>query len=106
MLAKAYNFVARGKLLSWIKEFLSNRTQSVIVDGFLSSSRPVTSGVPQGSVIGPLLFLILMSDIDKNTLHSLIASFADDTRATKGIKCENDAVDLQEDLFRIYEWSE
>ena len=105
VLAKAFNFGIRGKLLSWIKEFLSNRTQSVIVNGTLSSPRPVISGVPQGSVIGPLLFLILISDIDKNTLHSKIASFADDTRATNGIKCENDAVNLQEDLFHIYQWS-
>ena len=105
VLAKAYNFGIRGKLLAWIREFLSNRTQSVIVNGVLSTPRPVISGVPQGSVIGPLIFLILISDIDKDTLHSLIASFADDTRATKGIKCENDAVDLQEDLFHIYQWS-
>ena len=105
VLAKAFNFGIRGKLLSWIKEFLSNRTQSVIVNGTLSSPRPVISGVPQGSVIGPLIFLILISDIDKNTLHSKIASFADDTRATNGIKCENDAVNLQEDLFHIYQWS-
>ena len=105
VLAKAFNFGIRGKLLSWIKEFLSNRTQSVIVNGTLSSPRPVISGVPQGSVIGPLLFLILISDIDENTLHSKIASFADDTLATNGIKCENDAVNLQEDLFHIYQWS-
>ena len=105
VLAKAFNFGIRGKLLSWIKEFLSNRTQSVIVNGTLSSPRPVISGVPQGSVIGPLIFLILISDIDENTLHSKIASFADDTRATNGIKCENDAVNLQEDLFHIYQWS-
>ena len=105
VLAKAHNFGIRGKLLAWIKEFLSNRTQSVIVNGVLSNPRPVISGVPQGSVIGPLIFLILISDIDKNTLHSLVASFADDTRVTKGIESENDAVDLQEDLFHIYQWS-
>ena len=105
VLAKAYNFEIRGKLLAWIRDFLSNRTQSVIVNGVLSTPRPVISGVPQGSVIGPLIFLILISDINKDTLHSLIASFADDTRATKGIKCEYDAVDLQEDLFHIYQWS-
>ena len=105
VLAKAHNIGIRGKLLNWIKEFLSNRTQSVIVNGKLSSPRPVISGVPQGSVIGPLIFLILISDIDTDTLHSLVASFADDTRVTKGIICENDAVNLQEDLFKIYQWS-
>ena len=105
VLAKAHKYGIRGKLFDWIKEFLSNRTQSVIVNGVLSTPRPTISGVPQGSVIGPLIFLILISDIDENTLHSLIASFADDTRATKGIISENDAADLQEDLFHIYQWS-
>ena len=105
VLAKAHNMGVQGKLLDWIKEFLSNRKQSVVVNGTLSSPRPVISGVPQGSVIGPLIFLILISDIDENTLHSLIASFADDTRVTKGISHENDAVDLQEDLFHVYQWS-
>ena len=105
VLAKAHKYGIRGKLFDWIKEFLTNRTQSVIVNGILSTPRPTISGVPQGSVIGPLIFLILISDIDENTLHSYIASFADDTRATKGIKSENDAADLQEDLFHIYQWS-
>ena len=105
VLAKAHNMGVQGKLLDWIREFLTNRKQSVVVNGSISSPRPVISGVPQGSVIGPLIFLILISDIDHNTLHSLIASFADDTRATKGLANETDAVDLQEDLFHIYQWS-
>ena len=106
VLNKIQQLGIRGKLLKWISEFLSeNRMQSVIVNGRLSTKRPVTSGVPQGSVIGPLLFLILISDIDEKTLHSIVASFADDTRATKGIQTENDAVDLQNDLFCIYQWA-
>ncbi len=95
----------QGKLLQWIEEFLTNRTQSVMVKGRLSSKRSVVSGVPQGSVIGPLLFLILISDIDENTLHSLFASFADDTHVTKGITAEEDTINLQTDLFHIYQWS-
>ena len=77
----------------------------MIVNGKLSSPHPVISGVPQGSVLGPLLFLVLIGDIDANILHSDIASFADDTRATKGLESEMDAADLQNDIFRIYEWS-
>ena len=73
--------------------------------GQLSSPRSVISGVPQGRVIGPLIFLILIGDIDENTLQSNVASFADDTRVTNGIRCEEDAVDLQGDLFHIYDWS-
>ena len=105
VLAKVQKLGIQGKLLQWINEFLTNRTQSVMVNGRLSSKRPVISGVPQGSVIGPLLFLVLISDIDEKTLYSMIASFADDTRATKGIQIEDDAVDLQTDLFQIYQWS-
>ena len=62
---------------------------------------PVISGVPQGSEIGPLLFLVLISNIDKEVFHALIYSFADDTRATHGISSKDDAADLQNDLFRI-----
>ena len=72
----------------------------------LSSPCPVISGAPQASVIGEMIFFILKSAIDENTLHSLIASFADDTSATKGIKCQNDAVNLQEHLFHINQWNE
>ena len=106
VLKKAQALGINGRLLSWLKQFLLNRTQSVVVNGKISSPQDVISGVPQGSVLGPLIFLILISDIDSDILHSLIASFADDTRATKGLKCENDAADLQNDLFRIYQWAE
>ena len=105
VLAKVQKLGIQGKLLQWINEFLTNRTQSVMVNGRLSSKRSVISGVPQGSVIGPLLFLVLISDIDEKALYSMIASFADDTRVTKGIQTEDDAVDLQTDLFQIYQWS-
>ena len=96
----------QGKLLAWIKEFLTNRKQSIIVNGKLSTQRPVISGVPQGSVLGPLLFLVLIGDIDKDIVDSAVASFADDTRATKGIESETGAIELQNDLFRIYGWSQ
>ena len=96
----------KGKLLLWIKSFLLNRTQRVMVNGFLSEPANVISGVPQGSVLGPLLFLILISDIDKDVLQSFLSSFADDTRIGLSITSEEDAIQLQEDLKKVYLWAQ
>ena len=106
LLKKLKSMGIEGKTLKWIQAFLTDRTQKVLVNGKLSSPHKVISGVPQGSVIGPLLFLVLINDIDKDTCHSTISSFADDTRAMAGLKSELDAFDLQNDLFRIYGWSQ
>ena len=96
----------RGKLLQWIKSFLSSRTQMVLVNGVLSDPAPVISGVPQGSVIGPLLFLILIGDIDKNVAFSFLSSFADDTRLLRKVSGVRDASLLQTDLEAVYQWAE
>jgi ribonuclease P/MRP protein subunit RPP40 len=66
----------------------------------------VKSGVPQGSVLGPLLFLIMMLDITNNIKHSKLSSFADDTRLWMRVKCILDTKKLQEDLQTLYEWSD
>ena len=63
------------------------------------------SGVPQGSVIGPLLFLILIGDIDAELLAAFLSSFADDTRVGKGIKDVSDAEELQIDHQSVYKWA-
>ena len=75
----------KGKIGKWIQCFLTGRTQSVLVDGEQSKHSPVKSGVPQGSVLGPILFLILLGYIDQDILSSVVSSFADDSRVTKGI---------------------
>ena len=95
-----------GKLFSWFKSFLFDRFQSVMVNGFLSDPVYVKSGVPQGSVLGPLLFLILISDIDEEILHSFLSSFADDTRIGKSINNESDIQKLQEDLEKVFSWAD
>ena len=95
-----------GRLADWIHCFLVHRKQQVIVNSAKSSSQEVMSGVPQGSVLGPLIFLILIGDIDKDIVSSFLSSFADDTRIGQEVDCEQDAVSLQNDLESIYKWCE
>ena len=94
-----------GKLLAWIESFLTKRKQIVVVDGETSKAAETISGVPQGSVLGPLLFIIMISDIDEHMEHSTLSSFADDTRLKKAIQNLLDTFKLQADLNRIYKWA-
>ena len=71
----------KGTLIKWINAFLSNRTQKVIVNRTLSNEQKVTSGVPQGSVLGPLLFLIFINDLPKEIPEGIhCVMFADDLK--------------------------
>ena len=81
--------------------FLTGRRQRVSVQGHLSEPSVVRSEVPQGSVLGPLLFLIMIGDIDAELHHSNATSFADDTRIKKKVETEDDVILLQADLNRI-----
>ena len=95
-----------GDLLNWFKAFLSDRRQRVVVNGQFSSWLPVTSGVPQGSVLGPLLFLLYINDISTVVSHSKVKLFADDVTVYKEISCPNDATLLQLDLSNIAQWAQ
>ena len=75
-------------------------------NGILSEECSVVSGVPQGSVIGPLLFLILLGDIDSKIAASFLSSFADDTRLSIGLAGVTQASALQSDLEAVYQWAE
>ena len=95
-----------GTILKWIGAFLSNRKQAVFVDGTVSDESDVISGVPQGTVLGPILFLVFIGDIDHGVQHANVNSFADDTRMMMNIKEPTDILRLQEDLDKIYEWAD
>ena len=105
VLKKLKSLGIRGRLGRWIHCFLTGRTQKVVVGGESSSIKVVISGVPQGSVLGPLLFLIMIGDIDKSVLTAFLSSFADDTRVGHWIKTMEDLQNFQRDLDKIYEWS-
>ncbi|KAJ4451694.1 hypothetical protein ANN_03164 [Periplaneta americana] len=91
-------------VLQWIKEFLTCRTQRVRVGEELSNPIEITSGVPQGSVLGPLLFLAFVNDLPVNIL-SRVRLFADDCMVYREIKNHEDTTLLQNDLNRINDWA-
>jgi hypothetical protein len=89
--------------LSWIKSFLANRDQQVILDGAKSNSAPVSSGVPQGTLLGPMLFLLYISDLLSN-VNATGRRFADDCLVYRTINTTDDAVSLQNNLDTLQQW--
>lgn len=106
LLTKLKNYGVGGKLGRWLYSFLVGREQCVMVDGFTSVVCAVLSGVPQGSVLGPLLFLVLINDIDENVKNAFLSSFADDTRVGMAVKNCEDVTNLQSDLDEVYKWAD
>ena len=98
---KAYGIA--GSVLNWITDFLSNRRQRVNIKGSYSDWSSVTSGVPQGSVLGPLLFIIYINDLPES-VQSYAAIFADDTKLYRPIINAEDSNILQSDLDLLVEW--
>ena len=93
----------RGKVLSWIQAFLGNRSQQGVIDGEESDYLPVNSGVPQGSILGPILFLAYINDLPGG-ISSQVGLFADDTALYLTIKGEEDISALQKDLGTLSVW--
>ena len=94
----------RGNIHTWITSFLTNRTQSVVLNNTTSSSVPVTSGVPQGTVLEPVLFLIFINNLPDNIKKSDIHLFADDCILYRTIQTPNDCNELQDDLHSLEQW--
>src|SRR6218665_1329829 len=90
--------------LTWIQSWLPGRRQKVGISDKHSSWRTVLSGVPQGSVLGPLLFVIFINDIDDGIL-SKISKFADDTKLCRAVGDDQEADILRKDLRRMFRWS-
>ena len=93
-----------GQAGVWLHEFLQDRTQKVVAENLISEPVKMVSGVPQGTVLGPVLFLIMINTLSELDLSSRIKLFADDTRISNGIRTEDDIVNLQDDLDKIFKW--
>ena len=110
MLRKLQYYGVGNKILSWIQSFLTDRKQQVALDGTLygtlSSFAAVLSGVPQSTVIGPILFLTYANDLPDAVQHSSARLFADGNLLYKRIKDQQDQALLQEDLDSLGEWKD
>ena len=104
LLHKLDNYGIRGPLHKWVESFLTKRHMRVMVDGEVSQEAEVTSGVPQGTVLGPLLFLCHINDLPE-AVSSSVRLFADDCLLYRIIKSISDHVKLQEDLKALEKWA-
>jgi len=93
-----------GEILKWVENWLSERKQRVVLGGEFSEWRDTLSGVPQGSVLGPLLFIIYINDID-DQINSSLLKFADDTKIYFKVNSPENIETLREDLCKLVSWS-
>ncbi|CAB4012394.1 Hypothetical predicted protein, partial [Paramuricea clavata] len=94
-----------GSLLQWFTSYLHDRQQRVTTLGATSSKKPVCSGVPQGSILGPIHFLLYVNDLPDAVTNSTVACFADDTKIFRRIDSITDAMLLQDDINNFQSWS-
>ena len=102
LIGKLYAYGIRGKLLEWIAVFLLDRRQTVMIQGSKSKWAPVTSGIPQGSVLGPTLFTLFVNDMPQQ-VSSCLKLFADDTKLYRRVT--GGTAELQADLDALVKWS-
>ena len=94
-----------NSIINWIEQWLTDRRQRVVVDGEVSSWKSVLSGVPQGSVLGPILFLVYIDDLEKGVTGNIL-KFADDTKLFRKAKEIGDKQKIQDDIDKLVRWSE
>ena len=105
LISKLNHFGVRGLFLDWFKSYFTNRQQKTLIKGILSDSLTVQYGVPQRSILGPLLFLLYISDLNNAKPHSMVHHFADDTNITfshKSLKRVNKFIN--HDLSLLVQW--
>ena len=105
LIDKLQKYGFNGRIIKWLESFLSNRHQHVVLNGVSSFAALVISGVPQGTVLGPLLFILFINDMKLCVTGSIIRFFADDTRILKHIYTEQDVIVLQQDLDHVIAWA-
>ncbi len=105
LITKLHLYGIHPKIINWVESFLKDRTQTVVVDGHLSILAIIISGVPQGTVLGPILFLIFINDIALCIIEAILRCFADDTRISKSIASAFDVATLQRELYNVINWS-
>ena len=105
LLRKVWNAGITGSTWEFLKAYHSSRLQCVSINGSKSDLLSVLSGVPQGSLLGPLLFLIYINDLPLMAKFSSLFLFADDSKCSKKVDSSDDCILLQEDLDRFYKWS-
>lgn len=104
LLQKLYFSGIHGNLYRWFTSYINNRTQAIAINGYISSWNLIPSGVPQGSLLGPLLFIIFINDVSSCFRHSEILLYADDMKIFRTVNNINDSLLLQEDLMRFEEY--
>ena len=105
LLMKLWSVGITDKLWSWFRSYLFNRSQVVSINNQLSDPLPVKSGVPQGSILGPLLFTIYINDLSSSISYSNLLKFADDVKCYRAICNSNDSLSLQFDIDSLFQWS-
>ena len=94
-----------NNIINWVVQWLTDRRQRVVVDGEVSSWKSVLSGVPQGSVLGPILFWVYINDLEEGVTGKIL-KFADDTKLFRKVKEIGDKQNLQDDIDKLVKWSE